>query len=357
MQAVSKHQQLLKINRALLRVLAVKQFIASYRGQIKEKVFYAAETVVANIEKIKQVVGLFYALKLLHIPYSEYLIMKRKMCKQSLLNLCNIKHPAQLLKQEISIIKQYCTDERYQWWSLASVYHQIKRDSAAYFSVATFYKYVALLKLQRVKIKHRRKNHALGIRAEKPLQILHVDVMLQRLQDNTKAYIYMIQDNFSRTILSWQVALKCSAEFVLENLQKVKEQFLLPNAIDTCQVVSDDGSENNCIANFDSLHFKHVVAQKDIVQSNSMIEAANKQIKYRFLYYQTICTFEELKIYMQLAVEDYNNRPYDALNGLTPTEVLNGKLPMNVSYYEKTIIATQNRLLQNKLAKCCSYSF
>lgn len=201
---LSQHQKLQKINRALLRVLAIKQFMYHYKGQLQEIVFHAAETVVANIEKVKQVFGLVYALKLLHIAYSEYLSMKRKVCKQSLLNLCIIKHPAQLLKKEICIIKQYCTDVRYQWWSLASVYHQIKRDGLGYFSIATFYKYVALLKLQRIQAKHRRKNHTIGIRAEKPLQILHIDVMIQRLQDNTpclptgrKAYIYMIQDNFS----------------------------------------------------------------------------------------------------------------------------------------------------------------
>lgn len=45
----------------------------------------------------------------------------------------------------MNVIKQYCADERYLYWSLSSLYHQIKRDGAAYFSVATFYKYVSLL--------------------------------------------------------------------------------------------------------------------------------------------------------------------------------------------------------------------
>lgn len=101
-----------------------------------------------------------------------------------------------------------------------------------------------------------------------------------------------------------------------------------------------------------------------------MIEAANKQIKYRFsclstyfqlvgrqVYHQTIHTFDELKNYMQLAVDDYNNRPYAALNGLTPNEVLKGKLPTNISYTVQTKTATQNRILQNKITKCCNYSF
>jgi hypothetical protein len=86
-----------------------------------------------------------------------------------------------------------------------------------------------------------------------------------------------------------------------------------------------------------------------------MIEAANKQVKYRFLYHQTIATFEELGNYVKLAVEDYNNRPYTALDGLIPTEVMNGKLPINVSFYEQTKQATKNRIIENKKATCCHF--
>ncbi len=58
-----------------------------------------------------------------------------------------------------------------------------------------------------------------------------------------------------------------------------------------------------------------------------------------------------------MAVDDYNNRPYTALNGLTPTEVLNGKLPANVSFYKQTKEATQHRIIENKKATCCNFSF
>lgn len=106
-----------------------------------------------------------------------------------------------------------------------------------------------------------------------------------------------------------------------------------------------------CSNNF----IQHLIAQKDIVQSNSMIEAANKQIKYRFLYHQTIATFDELENYVQLSVDDYNNRPYTSLNGLTPKEVISGKLPASVNYYEQTKQATQHRIIENKKATCCHF--
>jgi putative transposase len=53
----------------------------------------------------------------------------------------------------------------------------------------------------------------------------------------------------------------------------------------------------------------HVIAQTDIHFSNSMIEAANKQLKYRFLYHQKIKDYSSLDQYLQKAIEDFNHPP------------------------------------------------
>lgn len=84
----------------------------------------------------------------------------------------------------------------------------------------------------------------------------------------------MIQDNFSRSILSWQVAMECKTKYVLENLQNVNEQYLLPNAIDNCEVVSDDGCENSSINSFDTLHFKHIVAHLPVGRQEKILYKA-----------------------------------------------------------------------------------
>ena len=88
-----------------------------------------------------------------------------------------------------------------------------------------------------------------------------------------------------------------------------------------------------------------------------MIEAANKQIKYCFLYHKEIANFEQLEKYLQLAVEDYNNRPHDVLNGLTPAEVLNGKKPSEVDFKKQLSGSKAARLMANRKIKCCNYSF
>lgn len=101
----------------------------------------------------------------------------------------------------------------------------------------------------------------------------------------------------------------------------------------------------------------HLIAQRDIEFSNSMIEAANKQLKYRFLYHQHIPDHASLAIYLQQAVEDYNNRPHDVLNGLTPLEVLDGKVFDKEAFHQQTGQAKNVRIVENKKAGCCYYSF
>ncbi|NII26638.1 hypothetical protein HB364_16230 [Pseudoflavitalea sp. X16] len=362
MQQVFTNEKLLQINKALLRVIALTRFLKKYSTRIKEHIGNAGGVVLGNINKNKKVLPLQVILKYLQLPYPAYLQLKRQACRQSLLNLCRLKHPAQLLSKEVAIIKSYCTDACWLHWPLSSVYHQLIRDKAAAFTISTFYKYVSLLKLQRVQVPHRRKNHHTGIRAAAPLQIIHADATIYRTLDNAKNYIYLVQDNYSRAILGHRVAQSCKAQYVFENLAAVKEQYLQPAGMASCQLITDDGSENQGAVHFlTSTHeppfIEHLIAQQDIEFSNSMIEAANKQLKYRFLYHRSIPDFAALQKFIAQAIEDYNNRPQAVLNGLTPLEVLNGKRYDKETYRQQIYAAKANRMAHNKRTSCCSYSF
>jgi hypothetical protein len=363
LQQVAINKKLLKINKALLRAIALKRFITNYSNRIKKGLGNINSVALFNLSKITAVTGLRTALKYLQLPYAAYLkIRKKQKCISSLLDLCRLKHPSQLLKKETGVIKTYCTDKRFIHWPLSSVYHQLRRDRAAFFSIATFYKYSSLLNLRRALAQSRRKNHHTGIRASAPLHILHADVTIHKTADNCKNYVYLVQDNFSRAILKHTVALECKAQTTFENISAVKKEYLQPAGIEVCELVTDDGPENHgpvrdLVACADPPLLKQVIAQQDITFSNSMIEAANKQLKYRFLYHHHIADHNELIKYVHQAVDDYNNRPHHILGGLTPLEVLNGK---NVDAQAlKAQIATSKaaRITENKKEKCCSYSF
>jgi putative transposase len=363
LQEVAGNRRLLQVNRAFIRIIALNRFISRNTHRVRENIVQINKVLLNNVLKIGHVFGIKTTLKCLQKPYSWYLQIRRKgTCHSSPFSLCRIKHPTQLLVGEINIIKSYCSDPRFLHWPLSSLYHLIRRDHVAAFNISTFYKYASLLALKRYFPVKRRKNHDTGIRASQPLQILHADATVFRTADNSKSYIYLIQDNFSRAILSFRVALHCTARMAFENLAAVYSQYLAGSTQPDCQLITDDGSENTGQVK-DFIHstrqpvLRHVVAQRDIVFSNSMIEAANKQIKYRFLYHHHITDHAALLKYVQAAVEDYNNRPHDVLNGLTPLEVLNGKRFDQTLTRQEIAIARQTRAIENKKARCCYYTF
>jgi putative transposase len=102
---------------------------------------------------------------------------------------------------------------------------------------------------------------------------------------------------------------------------------------------------------------QHLIAQRDIEFSNSMIEAANKQLKYHFLYHHHIADYDALVKYIEQAVNDYNNRPHHVLYGLTTSEVLQGQIRNPHAYATKIQQCKATRLIENKKIKCCYYSF
>ena len=232
-------------------------------------------------------------------------------------------------------------------------------DQVAHMNLSTFYKYVSPLNLKRSKVFSRRKNHDTGIRADAPFKILHADMTEFKTEDHQKGYIYLIQDNFSRAILGHRVSDKRKAIHTLENIHQVTQEYLLPSKISESMLLTDDGSENygeakKWILQNDNPKINHVVAQVDIHFSNSMIEAANKQLKYRFLYNHKITNYEQLLNYLPLAIKDFNNRPHHVLGGLSPLEVLKGKR-LNVEL-EKSLIqsARKSRVIENQKLKSCS---
>jgi putative transposase len=197
LRQVSSNKKLLRINKALIRIIAIKRFITNYTSCIKENRLTVTQTVIGNIAKATTIFGLIKTLRFLQLSYSTYLKLKKTArCNLSPLHLCMVKHPAQLIKKEVAVIKHYCSDARFVHWPLSSVYEMIKREGAAYFNISTFYKYVNLLNLKRSGTAHRRKHHHTGIRACAPLQIIHADVTVFQTADNKKNYIHLIQDNF-----------------------------------------------------------------------------------------------------------------------------------------------------------------
>lgn len=361
LEAVAQHQKLQKTIRVLLQVIAFTRFIKTYHERLKVNLQNIQQVAVWHIKKINTHLPLHTIFKLLHIdPSTYYQWRNRVACKYSAINQCTTKHPSQLLPKEVQQIKNYTDDERYTYWSLASLYHLMKRDGKANYYLTTFYKYCKALKVQRLLPKHRRKNKTTGIRAEHPLQLLHIDVTIFTCLNRTKAYIYVIKDNCSKAILHSSAHLALKAEYTLQALSQVYEQYkhLLPQNV---MLMTDGGSENRGIKTWILEHnlnsyLQHIVAQIDTHFSNSMVEAANRSIKYHGLYRKIITDFAALQKELPIIQGDHFHKPLHDLGGRTPYEVLHQipypKIP------SQNIITRQNRIAQNKLQLCCSgFSF
>ena len=143
---------------------------------------------------------------------------------------------------------------------------------------------------------------------------------------------------------------------------KSQSNIFATGGVSKCMLLTDDGSENygavkQWIKASENPRINHVIAQADIPFSNSMIEAANKQLKYRFLYHQKINNYSRLGEYVEKAILDFNHRPHAVLNGLTPIEVLQGKRHNKEMHNNLLFIAKQTRILENQKIKCCTSSF
>ena len=115
----------------------------------------------------------------------------------------------------------------------------------------------------------------------------------------------------------------------------LKEAILIHGIMLDTKLVTDAGPENHgevskFVSNRENL--KQLIARKDIIQSNSIVEAVNKHIKYYYLFKKELKDFEDTVTYLLSSVPDHNNKPHGRLSGLIPNEVLNGNVPVKDNY-------------------------
>ncbi len=354
MRAFLSRKKLLQAAKALYYIFLAFQIVLSRINTSKNLFFESKELVIDTIDRTKDILNFDRLLRIFNITSQTYYYWKNKIeCSDSLINLCKKRHPLQLTGREVLSIKQYLTSQKYINWSLSSVYYKMMHEKAAFMGLVSFYKYAKLLKLTRQKPHHRRKKYKIGIRAEKPLQILHADMTIYRPLDNTKVYIYFIADNFSRKILAWKASLEYSAKYTFENLKEVYNKYN-DNKNTTIDFMVDDGSENKAEVDtfIENSNINKIVAQKDVVFSNSMIEAVNKRIKYDFLFPAELLNFKQTVKQLEKAVAEYNDKPYHPLHGLTPNEAFEGKLPDKAMFKNEILEAKRQRIIENKKNVC-----
>jgi len=342
--------------------------------KIKNTIIKVRESALSGFQKMKDVVsviidvrnsiGFDTALHHFNISRSTFHSWNfqiKHYCFDSFIGKCVKRWPNQLSLSSIEKIKVLCKDDMFRGWPLVSIANYARRTGLLNISIHTWYKYAKLIGIS-TKPPRCLKKQRIGVRAVMPHQYWHADVTVFRTLDNTKAYIYLVVDNFSRAILSWRVSLKLSAETRLDTIREAYERYISSDINDSSpdvQLIVDGGSENNNsvvdeYVNSPGISIKKIIAQQDIIFSNSMVEAVNKIVKYRSLFLESIPDIHALQKHLEKFIPAYNDvRPHCSLKGLTPSEVLAGMRPDNIDHLKSVnLIADKACNTVKRRSKC-----
>ena len=209
--------------------------------------------------------------------------------------------------------------------NLNAIWANAVRDGHLSISHSTFYKYTRILGLKSP-IKTRNKNKLTKIRVSRPHEIWHADITEVETLNGQKSYIYAVIDNFSRAVLSYRVEHRIRGVYSLSTL---KEAFLRGTP-EELLYITDGGSENRttqlrAFIKEAPRHMRHMIARKDIRESNSMIERVFKTMKGEFPKLLNAEDHIDLKIRTKEVIDAYNRRPHCEHLSYTPWEVLNGE--------------------------------
>jgi hypothetical protein len=156
---------------------------------------------------------------------------------------------------------------------------------------------------------------------------------------------------------SWRIERVVSAKIRLETIQEAIENAFHGNAHETLQLVTDGGPENDNLTlkafmAQNQTNINHTIALRDIVQSNSMMEAFYRITKYQWLYLKQIHNGLQLNTEFENWINEYHfEKPHYALGIYTPFEIVSGSDKHEI-YTDRMKLAAQNRREINKNGSC-----
>ncbi|WP_370350772.1 DDE-type integrase/transposase/recombinase [Halobacteriovorax sp. HLS] len=171
-------------------------------------------------------------------------------------------------------------------------------------------------------IKRRKvKKYNCGIRASRVNEIWHMDITEFKLKDGGKVYLQVIVDNFSRKVINWKLSQKKGQSLSVKTMLDTTKE-IIPETL-----LIDGGGENtgNEIKKlFLGRGITALVAKKDVVFSNSMVESFFRILKQKFIC--KYCHYKLSRIYriVERSVKYFNDTPLGIFHGAKPNEVYNG---------------------------------
>jgi len=239
------------------------------------------------IDRASRAVPLSVALRIARLSPSRYHGRRRAEIRCELDDRSSYPRskPTRLTAAEVRSVKEMVESDDHRHLSLRGLALYAQRIGRVIASPSTWSRLVREGGWRRPRGRVYPAKPKVGIRANAPNELWHIDVTVIRLLDGTRAYLHAVIDNFSRRILSWTLEERLGAGGTCRILLEAGRH-LSTRPVETT-VMTDSGTENvngNVDALLDREGLRRILAQVEVSFSNSMIEAFWRSLRHAWLY-------------------------------------------------------------------------
>ncbi|MFO0342367.1 MAG: DDE-type integrase/transposase/recombinase [Planctomycetota bacterium] len=210
----------------------------------------------------------------------------------------------------------------YRHLSVGAIARLAARLGTVYASSSTWYRAIQAGNWNRPRRRIYPAKPRVGLRAKKPNEYWHLDTTIIRLLDGSRVYLHAALDNYSRRILACRLNTTFDTGTTAELLKEAAEGLhgqTVPSAVMDSGVENLNAKVNELVAGG---AIKRILAQIDITESNSMIEAWWRQLKHQWLYLHELDSATSVRKLVAFYVEQHNCVvPHVAFQGQTPDEI------------------------------------
>ena len=345
-----RNAKLIALLRLIVTVLKVTGFSLS-RVRIPEE--SAKWQLLRAIEQSREHFILRTVLQLIGLTYARFYAWNREECELDDVSSCPKSSPQKLTPKEINTIREMAMSDDYRHVPTGTLARLAERLGKVFASPSTWYRLVRAYNWRRPRQRIHPAKPKLGIRAKQPNEIWHVDTTLVRLLNGGKAYLHAVIDNYSRRILTWRVQDSFIPTVTAELLVEAAEETHHGQP----QVLVDGGVENynNAVDRLvETGLLRRLLAQTEIIFSNSLIESWWRILKHQWLYLNQLDSVTTVEKLVAFYVDQHNSYlPHSAFRGQTPDEMYFGigdNIPQQLEEARRE--ARELRMATNRSKSC-----
>ncbi len=200
-------------------------------------------SIVRAVASAELALSLHLVLRILGLSASRYHAWRRvpTVCGLDDRSPCPRSVPSRLAAPEIAAIKGMVLAPEYRHMPLRTLALYAQRAGKVFASAATWARLIRARGWRRPRLRVHPVKSTVGIRANAPNELWHIDVSILKLLDGTKAYIHAVIDNFSRKVLAWTIGARLDPTATCEVLVEASRHLDPTRARPTVTVMADSG--------------------------------------------------------------------------------------------------------------------